>query len=342
MASSVNDILLKLKSNEYAPVYWLEGEEPFFMDQVSDYIEKNAIPEESKSFNLMVMYGKDVKVNDILMSARRFPMMSERQVVIVKEAKDIGDIKTEKGQELLNSYLENPTLSTILVFSHKYGKVDGRSSLSKSLKKNSEFLSTKRLYENQVSAWIQQYVRGLDRTISPHVAQIVVDHNGNDLEKITNEIAKIVEALPNENEINENAVYKYVGINKEFNNFEMINAVLLKDILKANQIANYYALNPRKHPIIPLLALMFSAFQKLLVVHQCKVLNLNDRDTAGKAGIPPFLIKEYLIGASNYSPGKVNSIIEEIHQSDLRSKGIDSPTFSDGELLRELIFRIMH
>ncbi len=340
MAISAESILSDLKKNKYAPVYFLQGEEPYFIDLISDYVEANALSESEKGFNQVVMYGKDAEVNKILTNARRYPMMAERQVVIVKEAQEIPDINKEEGQALLESYLKNPLPSTILVFAHKYKTLDGRKSLAKTVKDKAVLLTTKKLYDNAVPDWISNYVKSRGFGIDIKATQMLTDFIGNNLSSLTNEINKILINFKEKTTIDAAMVQKFVGISKEYNVFELQRALGTRDVVKANQIVNYFEANPKSNPIIPVIALLFSFYSKLLLVHHAK--DKSEKGIAAALKLNPYFVKEYLLAARNYPIHKVIDNIHHVKKADLQSKGIDSPSMAEGQILRELVFKLMH
>lgn len=340
MAVTAENILSELKQNKYAPVYFLQGEEPYYIDLISDYIEANALQESEKGFNQVVMYGKDAEVNKILTNARRYPMMAERQVVLVKEAQEIPDLNKEDGQKLLESYLKNPLPSTILVFSHKYKTLDGRKSLAKTVKEKAVLLTTKKLYDSAIPDWIVSYVKGKGFGIDIKATQMLTDFIGNNLSSLTNEINKILINFKEKTTIDAGIVQKFVGISKEYNVFELQKALGTRDVVKANQIVNYFEANPKNNPIIPVVALLYSFYSKLLMVHHAK--DKSERALASTLGLNPYFIKEYLIAARNYPIYKVIDNIHHIKNADLQSKGVDSASMAEGQILRELVYKLMH
>lgn len=340
MAISAESILSDLKKNKYAPVYFLQGEEPYFIDLISDHIEANALNESEKGFNQVVMYGKDAEVNKILTNARRYPMMAERQVVIVKEAQEIPDLNKEEGQKLLEAYLKNPLPSTILVFAHKYKTLDGRKSLAKTVKDKAVLLTTKKLYDNAIPDWIINYVKSKGFGIDLKATQMLTDFIGNNLSSLTNEINKILINFKEKTTIDAAIVQKFVGISKEYNVFELQKALGTRDVMKANQIVHYFEANPKNNPIIPVIALFYAYFSKLLLIHHSK--DKSEKGIAAAVGLNPFFVKEYLLAARNYPIHKVIDNIHHIKRADLQSKGIDSPSMAEGQILRELVYKLMH
>ena len=340
MAVTPVEVLRTLKNGEYAPVYFLQGAEPFFIDEISDYIEENAIEESQKSFNLMVLYGKEVDMSQVLLNARRFPMMSDRQVVIVKEAQAIESLRSEEGRKLLEDYIENPQPSTILVFCHKHKKIDGRSNLAKKLKQRTLFVETEQLKENNLPGWIENFAASLDLVMAPEATQLLADHIGTNLERITNELRKVKNNLGNDNKVSAAVIHKFVGINKDYNVFELNKALQYRDITKVNKIVNYFDKHSKTQSVIPIIALIHSMFSKLLKVHFTK--ERSDQALAKAAGVSPYFVKEYIIGMNNYKAGKVLANLGFILEADLQIKGVNRPGISDGQVLRDLVYKLMH
>lgn len=336
----VQDILKQLHNKNYQPIYFLQGEESYFIDVIADYIEANVLTDAEKGFNQTILYGKEVDVNTILQNAKRFPMMSEKQVVIVKEAQDIKDLGKESGQEALNNYINNPLTSTVLVFTHKHKTIDGRKSLGKTLAKKAVFLTTKRLYENQVPDWITQYVQEKGYKISTKASLLIASSVGTSLSTISNELGKIFISLKAGEEINENHVEKNIGVSKDFNVFELNNAIMAKDILKANQIINYFHKNPKSAPLVVVVTNIFNTFCKLLLVHQTQ--DKSDANLASKIGVHPFFVKEYKRATALYSLGACVNIISYIREADGKSKGVNAGNANDLEISKELLFKILH
>jgi DNA polymerase-3 subunit delta len=340
MAAKAADILKDLKKGQYAPVYFLQGEETFFIDQLSDYIEKHAIDEASKGFNQVVMYGKDVNVVDILNNARRFPMMSDRQLVLVKEAQNIYDLQKEQGQTLLTQYLEKPVASTILVFCHKNKSLDKRKSLYKCLNKHTVVLDSAKLYDNQVPAWIEGHVKSKGYGIIPKAVHLLSDSIGNNLERLSNEIDKMLINFPEPVEVNEDMVQKYVGISKDYNVFELQKALTVKDVVKANRIINYFAANAKSNPLLPIIAVIYSFYTKLIIGYGAA--DKSERGIVAALKISPFFAKDYLIAMRNYSPVQVLNNISHIRKADLQYKGFYGSGAKEGEILKELVYRLLH
>jgi len=340
MAHSPDTILKDLKAKKFAPIYFLEGDEPYFIDLITDFIEKHAIAEHEKGFNQLIMYGKDSPLNVILSNARKFPMMADRQVVIVKEAQSIPDLGKEEAQKLFLSYINNPLPSTILVFAHKHKKLDGRGSLKKELDKKTVFVNSEKVKDWKLNEWVETYFKDLGHQIDNKAAQLLADSIGNNLEVIANEVGKMLINFSEPTKFTSEHISKYIGINKEYNNFELSKAIGYKDAIKSNQIIHYFIQNPKAHPVIPIFSLLYNYFSKIALVHRAG--SMPENQLAGLLGVPPFGVKEYVAAAKNYKLGKVIEVFAYIKEADLRFKGVDSGSMDEGEILRELVYKILH
>lgn len=340
MALSPEAVLKDLKSKKFAPIYFLHGDEPYFIDLITDFIEKNAIPEFERGFNQLVLYGKDSSVSTILNNARKFPMMAERQLVIVKEAQSIPDLGKEDAQKLLIAYLANPLPSTILVFAHKHKKLDGRSSLKKELEKKTVFVEAEKIKDWKLTEWVENYFKDLGHQIEHKAAQLLSDSIGNNLEVLTNEVGKMLINFPEPTRFSADQIAKYIGINKDYNNFELTKALGFKDVVKANQIIHYFIQNPKAHPVIPIFSLLYNYFIKVALVHRAG--SMPDNQLAAVLGVNPYGVKEYVTASKNFKLGKVIEVFGYIKEADLRFKGVDSGSMNDGEILRELVYKILH
>ncbi len=334
-----NEILKALKNKEYAPIYFLQGEESFYIDQISDYIEKNIIPDAEKGFNQTVMYGKDSTMMQILGNAKRFPMMADRQLVLVKEAQYLADFKNEAGRDSLEAYCKNPVPSTVLVFCHKYGNLNGTLKLAKTLKKQAIVLSTKAVKDYQLIDWIRAYMKSIGIKATDKSIQMLADHIGTNLERLTNEIHKLLINVDKATTINDTHIDKYVGINKDYNIFELQRAIIIKDILKVNQIIKYFGANPKEHNPIPVIAFLYGFFSKVLKAHAAKDKSQGGLATSLK--ISPYFVKDYQMAARNYSYGKVVQNIGYLHKADLMAKGVESSQLKDGAILKQLVFELL-
>jgi len=328
-----NTIISDWKKLQYKPIYWLEGEEEYFIDQVMDFAETQILNESETGFNLTVFYGKDAEWPNIINACRRYPMFAERQVVLLKEAQQMRDI------EKLEAYIENPLHSTIFVVSYKEKKVDGRTRLAKLLKEKGVVLTTKKLYDNQLPEWTEELVESKLHTISNKALMLLVDHIGNDLSRIENEVDKILINLSNRKNITEDDVEKYVGVSKDFNVFELQAALATKNLPKAIQIIQYFEANPKAAPIQFILPSLYSFFSKVFMIHG---LNTRDEKTvAASLGINSFFIKDYLKAANIYSYPDVEKLILLLSEYNLKSIGINNSGMPDASLLKEMVVKMM-
>jgi DNA polymerase-3 subunit delta len=334
------EVLKNLQQGQFQPIYFFHGEEAYFIDQLADYIEAHALPAHEQGFNQVVFYGKDLSLGQLVNQARSFPMMAERQVVLVREFQEVGDLRSEEASQILLKYIEAPLPSTILVLSHKHKSLDKRKALYKALEKKAVVVESKKLYDNQVPAWIERYVKEQGFRIGPPAVQLLFESIGNELSRLRKEIDKIAINYPEKGEITPAAIQQYVGISKEYNVFELQKALIEKNVLKANRIIRYFAGNPKDHPIIPMLAILYQLFSRLLMVHQS-----NDRSEGHLAkllGVNPYFVKDYLQALRQYSLPKTIQCIEYLRQADLQSKGVDSGSMNEGDILQELVFKILH
>lgn len=336
--NTVEGILADLAANRIAPVYFLQGEEVYFIDRISTYIESNLLAEASKSFNLIVLYGRDISMADLLSNARRFPMMSDRQVVVVREAQNMTDLGKEAGQKMLEQYLRQPQPSTILVICYKYKTFDRRRSFTKTLEKHTVFFDARKLYDNQLPAWIADYVQTRGYRISDKAVQMLTDYIGNNLERLCHEIDKTLLNIAESVEITDDIIQRYVGISKEYNAFELQKAIAEGNRAKAFTIAAYFDANPKNNPIIPVIALLFSFFNRILLLHHHGAYS--EQKAAVLLKINPFFAREYINALRIYPPELVLRCIRHLHCADLQSKGVNA-AIPDGEILRELIFKLM-
>lgn len=332
---SYEEILKELKTGTYRPIYFLMGEEPYYIDVISDYIAQNALSESEKGFNQLVMYGKDTDATNVIHSARRYPMMAQRQVVIVKEAQNLKDI------DLLENYALNPLNSTVLVICYKYKSYDKRKKLIKLVEINGVVLETKKLYDNQIPKWIEGYAKSQGIALNDKATLLLAEFIGSDLSAIVSAVTKLKVAVPQDvKEITPELIEKNIGFSKEYNNFELQSAIINKDHLKAVKIVRYFALNPKSNSIQASIAVLFGFFQKLMAFHY-----LPDKSQSAAASalkVNPYFIKDYMTGAKNYNARKAMSVISLLRDYDMKSKGFESPAVSDAELLNEMIFKIIY
>lgn len=331
----VKRIVVDIKRGDIKPVYVLMGEEPYYIDRIAKFIEDNVLSEEEKGFNQVILYGKDVSVGDIMESAKRYPMMAERQVVIVKEAQELS-----RTIENLAPYAENPQPSTVLVICYKYKTLDKRKKLYKVVKKDGVLFESKKLYENQVGDWIRRILAGKKYGIAPKAALMLVEFLGTDLGKINNELEKLQLILPQGTEITPQHIEENIGISKDYNNFELRKAIGEKDVVKATRIVNYFGQNPKDNPLVVTVALLFNFFSQLLQYH-----GLNDhspKSVAGALRINPFFVKEYQVAAHNYPMKKVSAAVAILREMDVKGKGVGAANIPQADLLKELLVRIMN
>ncbi len=338
--SSYPEIVKDIQQGKYAPIYFLQGEETFFIDNIINHIEENALDETQKSFNQVILYGKETDLTTILGTARGYPMMGDRQVVIVKEAQELKGWTREDQQTLLMGYLENPLASTILVFGYKYKSIDKRTKVGKAIEKYSVFLNAKKLYDNEVPGWIQSYCGAKKVGIAREAVMMLAENIGNNLQRLANEIDKLTLNIKEGEEITEALVQRYVGISKEYNIFELQKAIGTGNRNKAIKIVNYFASNPANNPMVLTIYSLFTYFSKLLLIHHSN--NQNEKALASVIGVNPYFVKEYLVAARNYSLGKVIDNISYLQKADLDSKGIDSATKKDKAVLTELVYKLMN
>ena len=329
------DILQDLKKGIYQPIYLLQGEEPYYIDALSDYIEDNVLTDAEKGFNQTVFYGKDSDPVNIAESALRFPMMASKQVIVVKEAQSLGKIET------LASYAEKPLASTVLVLAYKYKTVDARSKLVKAIKKNGVVFTSKKLYDNQVPGWIDGYLKEHNYTITPQAAQLLTTFLGTELGKIANELNKLVIAVKDTNKITPEHIEKNIGVSKDYNILELQNALGTKDVLKANKIINFFGANPTLNPIQKTVAGLYFYFSKLFTYHFLK--DKSERSVAAELRVHPFFVREYISAAKKYSPTKLYEIMGILREYDMKSKGFNVSTMvNTADLQKEMIYKILH
>lgn len=321
------------------------GEEPYFIDMVSDYIENNILEASEKEFNQSVYYGRDVSAAEIVSSAKRFPMMSENQVVIIKEAQNVRDLfpKGKAGKDKkhpFEAYIENPLPSTILVICYKYKTIDKRTALAKLIAKNSVLMHSKIIYDNKVPDWINNYLKGKSCHVSPKGSALLTEYLGTNLSKISNELDKLMINLEPNAEITVEQIQTNIGISKDYNVFELQTAIGKKDVLKANRIINYFAANSKDNPMVKTMSSFYGYFHKLLLYH---FLTDKSRNTVASAlGVHPFFVGDYERAAKSFPVGKLKRVFKYLREYDLKSKGVDRGSATEGELLKEFIFKVLH
>ena len=326
-------IINDLKAGIIKPIYFLMGEEPYYIDKLTEYIENNILSEDEKGFNQTVIYGRDATIEDIVSNAKRYPMMAERQVVVVREAQELS-----RTIDKLESYAENPQPTTVLVVAYKYKTLDKRKKLVKLIAKNGVLFESKKLYENQVGTWIQRLLQGRGYAIEPKANAMLVEFLGNDLSRINNELDKLKIILPKGHTITPKDIEYNIGFSKDFNVFELQNAIGSKDQLKAYKIAQYFADNPKDNPLVVTVSLVFGFFVKILKYHGLK--DKDPRAAAPVLGVNPFFMKDYEIALRNYPMKKVSSIVASLREIDVKSKGVGANSLSNHDLLKEMLVKI--
>jgi DNA polymerase-3 subunit delta len=329
------DILRDLKNKNYSPIYFLMGEEPYFIDIITNYISDNVLTETEKEFNQVVMYGKDTTVLDVMNAAKRFPMMSQYQVVIVKEAQTLNNIDD------LHFYVEKPLLSTILVINYKYKSIDKRKKLFRNLTEKGIVFESTKLYDDKIPAWVSSYLKSKNMSIDLKASALITDFIGNDLSRITHELDKLIITIGSETTtINSAHIERNIGISKEFNNFELHKALSQKNIIKANRIINYFEKNQKLNPISLTISSLYYFFSRVLLYHFIK--DKSTRNIASEMKLNPYFVADYKLAAKNYVPAKVVSIISMLREYDLKSKGFGNVSMPPGGILKELIYKILH
>ena len=335
MAVTYEEIMPDLKNRIYKPVYFLAGEEPYYIDLITSYIEEKVLPEAEKAFNQMVLYGEDTTIPAIIETSRRFPMMSNHQVVIVKEAQLLKKI------EDLAYYIEKPLLSTILVINYKYKVLDKRTKLYKLIDSKAVYFESNRLRDYQVPPWIERYLMSKGIKTEPNASAMLTEYLGADLHKIVNELDKLLINLPAGRQIiTTELIEKNIGISKDYNNFELQKAIGEKNILKANMIVHYFADNPKDNPITLTIASLFSYFTKVLTYHY--LTDKSKNNVASVLKVNPFFAKDYETTAAKYSVKKTVEIIGLLRTYDMKSKGFGDLSSTPGDLLKELVYKILH
>ena len=328
---SSEKIILDWKKNNFKPIYWLEGEEPFFIDEIVDYAENKILTESEASFNLTVFYGKDADWTTVINACRRYPMFAEKQVVIIKEAQQMKDI------DKLESYVENPLPSTIFVVSYKDKKLDARTKFAKTVKTKGELLSTKKMYDNKLPEWVNALLFHQNLAINPKALAILIDNIGNDLSRIKTEIEKLIVNLGTRKTITEDDIETYIGVSKEYNIFELQDAIGKRNIAKALKIIQYFEKNPKAAPIQLILPALYSFFSKVLTIFSAN--STDEKVIAAVLGVNPYFVKDYMQAAKNYNYGGVEKILLLLHHYNLKSVGIDNANNNDAALMKELIMK---
>ena len=331
-------IMQDLQAGKYLPVYYLMGDEPYYIDKISDYIAEHALQPEERDFNQTVMFGSDVNASQVVDAARRYPMMAERQVVIVKEAQNI------KQTDALEKYFQNPMPSTVLVMCHKNGTVDGRKQkYVKAIREAGVLYESKKMKDYQLPAFIENYLRQRNVSIDAKSTQLIADSIGADLSRLTSELEKVIISLPeNDRKVTPQVVEDQIGVSKDFNGFELKDAIVNRNVFKANQIVKYFDNNPKAGSIYSFLPLLFNFFQNLIIAFYSPNKQSQEAVAEWLELRSPWAAKEYMTGMRNYSAMKVMQIIDKMREIDAKSKGLDNPNTPPGELMKDLIFYILH
>lgn len=338
---TAEDIIKDLKARKFKPVYLLQGEEPYYIDQIVDYMEKNILSDGERGFNQTVLYGKDTDMATILNAAKRYPMMSEYQVIIVKEAQELkwASEGSSKEAEFTIAYFEKPLPSTILVLAHKYGNFDKRKKVYKAINSSGIVFQSDPVRDYKLVPWIEDHLKSKGYRIEPQAVALMAEYLGTDLSKIANEVEKLCLNVAASTTIQVDHIQRNIGISKEYNVFELQKALATRNVLKCNQIINYFADNPKANPLVMVMANLNSYFSKILKYHYLP----NKNDAAKALGVSPYFVKDYESAARTFSAGKTFDIISLLREYDLKSKGLDSSgNTTDGDLLKELVFKILH
>ena len=337
-------ILKDLQLKQYKPVYFLSGEEPYFIDEITHFMEEHILDEMSRAFGLTIVYGRDVQLDQLIGLAKGFPMMGELQLVIVKEAQDMKEFKSKKDNDeesdlkLLMNYIENPTPSTILVFNYKHKKLDKRKKLYKLLEKKAVMFESEKIKDNKLPDWIEKYINSKGFKIAPEASYLLAEYLGTDLGKVVNEVSKLAIILPPKSEITKTIIAENIGISKDYNVWELQKALGQKDVLKANRIIYYFEANPKSNPIQMVLPSLYGFFSKLAVY-----ISLTDkRNAMQEMGVNAWALNDYKEAATKYSAPKVEKILSHLRTADKHSKGVDNTTLESGDILKELVFKILH
>ena len=330
---SAEQIIRDWKKKQFKPIYWLEGEEEFFINEIMDYAEHQLLPEEEKAFNLTVFYGKDADWASVINACRRYPMFAERQVVLLKEGQQMRDIAKLEG------YIQHPLGSTVFVVSYKHKKVDGRSKLAKLLKDKGELLSTKKMYDSQLPEWVTELLEAKGLTIQQKALYLLIEHIGNDLIRLKSEIEKIQINLGGRKMILEDDIQNFVGISKEYNVFELQSALARRDSEKAFRIIQYFESNPKAGPVQLVFPALYSFFSKVYMIFS--IPGPDEKTTASVLGVSPFFVKDYLLAAKNYGFAGVEKVLLLLHQYNLKSVGVDSVGIEDAALMKELLVKMI-
>ncbi|MDZ4824387.1 MAG: DNA polymerase III subunit delta [Flavobacteriales bacterium] len=331
-------ILREIELKKYSPIYLLMGEEPYFIDLVTDALEEKVLTEAERAFGLNIVYGKDVSLHQVLTLARSFPMMGDKQIVMVKEAQDLKEWKKAEELEILEAYAKSTLASTILVFAYKGKTVDKRLKVTKAIDKAGTMMTSDRIKEYKVAEWIEGYVGHKGYKIEPKASNLLAEYLGTDLGKVVNEVGKLLIIIPKEKMITTHHIEENIGISKDYNVWELQKALGQKDVLKSNRIINYFEANPKANPIQMVIPSLYGYFSKLSMYQSLA----DKKNAASELGMNPYAINDYKVAANNFAPVKVERIIHSLREVDRKSKGVDNFSVEDGALMRELVFKILH
>ena len=331
--NTTNQLITDIKGGKIAPIYFLMGEEAYYIDVISDYIESYVLQEEEKGFNQMVLYGKEVSIQDIVSNSKRYPMMAERQVIIVKEAQNL-----TKTIEQLVEYAKNPQPTTVLVFNYKYKTLDKRKTLYKALSKTAVVFESKKIYEDKIPNWIQSFLKSKQISITPKAALMLTEFLGTDLSKIANELNKLEIVVGEIKEITPELIEENIGISKDFNNFELQKALGNLDHKKAYQIVYYFAQNPKQHPFVLTISVLYTYFSKLMTLHT--VRDRNPSTIAKALGVNPYFVNDYIAVSRNFPMKRISGVLETLRTYDTKSKGVGA-NLSPKDLYNELVYNIL-
>lgn len=336
----VQEILSAIKQRKYKPLYLLHGEESHYIDVICDAIEHTVLNDAQKGFDQTILYGKDVDFSTIISAAKRYPMLSDYQVIIVKEAQGL-KWKGEDEVDMLAKYVDNLTPTTLLVFAYKHGKFDKRTKLYKAIEKVGVAFESEKLYDNKVAPWIVDEIQHQGHKIHPQAAALMAEYLGTDLSKVANEVQKLILNVPKDREISVQDIEQNIGISKDFNVFELNNALGKRDALKAIQIVDYFAANPKSNPVVLVMGTLYGYFSKVLKYHY--LADKSAQAAARELGVSPYFVKDYEYAARNFNKLKLFQVMTILKDYDLKFKGLDAgPNTSDGDLLREMIFKILN
>ncbi len=330
---AVREIAKNISDRKFHPIYFLMGDEPYYIDKISEHILNTVLTEEEKGFNQMTLYGKETNIDDIVGNAKRYPMMADHQVLVVKEAQHLS-----RTIENLVAYADNPQPTTVLVICYKYKKLDKRKKLYKTIQKTGLLFESKKLYENQVSDWIRKLLSGKGLHISPKASAMLVEFLGTDLGKISNELDKLTLVIGDAREITPQLIESHIGISKDYNNFELKKAIGERNISKASRIINYFSQNPKDNPFVMTITLLNTFFTQLLQYHGLS--DHSPKNVSGVLGINPYFVGEFQVAAKNYSMKQVSQVLSNLRELDLKSKGLGASNISHSDLLKELVAKV--